>query len=517
VVAARQELLNADVALTEGPGELRLGVKALDKLYEYWVFLTVVEQVRQMAGEPTPPGTAVLHRRLTGRKVRLELAPGTEVRFEGGITVAFSPTITSSGRGSWKSLELAGYHREAELRSPALITPDVVVSRESADGQVRLFVIDAKYRARHKVDPALNEIYLKYSRIRQAGRPVVAAVIAAHPHHDLDVRWPGQWSLPFVPGAESPPRFLPTSWMPHAVDTPIATVNAAADVVPDDTDSSIAQVLDRVFTPQGAPPLRSASEIRVRSNLTRSEAQSVAECAAWCRQQSSVTWRGIVERTLWRAANWELEATHEHAIPLGLFGQLFRALQNEVPWIDAKPKPLLEVVSTVLDEMQPQPGVMIETRRDTPHVVRSWTMLSSAPGAPPASGSSSDTKESPAEPDQPDLVVCDQQWMARARGGIVIDLARMRTELSGDACPTVLLASAAGRTMSFQHAAVTRGWLAFDHLDRAEMLERCRSILRHTMPANVTVVSGESDLIDLVGEYARHIRVETSLSRFALT
>lgn len=518
VVAARQELLNAQSLLTEGPGELRLGIRSLDKLYEYWVFLTVLEQIREMVGEPLGAGMAVLKRDLAGRKIRLELPEGTEVRFPGGIRAAYSPTITASGRNSWLGLELAGYHRDSGLRSPSLITPDVIVSRESANGTIRLFVIDAKYRARHKVDPALNEVYLKYSRIRFAGRPVVAAVIAAHPHHDLDVRWPGQWSLPFVPGAEHAPRFLPASWVlrqPES-ETTLRNDEETESEGEDDDAHRIAEMLDRSFIIDSNSAHRSVEELRRLRGLRESEAHSVYDCIVWCRAQGTVSWRKIIERTIWKAATWDLEAAdNQQNIPLTVLGQVFHAVRAELPSIEIRLQPLAEAVAQVLKATTPPQGMVLEERNGVVHLTRDFLSYAAGKVTTPAQLLSEHNGLTSVRRDtEPDLILCDQQWMATERRGEIIDLSALREHFAAHGCVSILLATADGRAASFQAAAVARGWLAFDDIDRTEMLERCRTILRYIAPRCVTVLSANQDMIDLASEYADEVTVEKSLLPF---
>ena len=111
---------------TEGPGEARLGVKGMIRLYEYWVFLQVLDACRQQYGTPVEPGFDILGRKTRAGTTRLEIPPGATVRFDGGVHVAFEPPITSSGRG-WQGLENVP-HPSPDM-AQRLITPDVVVLR----------------------------------------------------------------------------------------------------------------------------------------------------------------------------------------------------------------------------------------------------------------------------------------------------------------------------------------------------------------------------------------------------
>lgn len=147
-----------------------------------------------------PPSTALSdlavpqHDRLV-----LELRPGTEVRFPGGVVIAFEPRMDSAGLG-WQGLELVP---SADERYQSLVaTPDIVVLRQGAEPAA--LVIDAKYIARGWVERDAATIHAKYARMRLNGVSVVREVLAAHPHAGLQNRWAGYGYLPFVPGGERP-------------------------------------------------------------------------------------------------------------------------------------------------------------------------------------------------------------------------------------------------------------------------------------------------------------------------
>ena len=180
---------------TEGPGEARLGVKGMIRLYEYWVFLQVLDACRQRYGTPIEPGFAILGRMTGSGTTRLEIPAGATVRFEGNVLVAFEPRITASGRG-WQGLEHVP-HPDRRL-AQNVITPDVVVLRLRATPAVVVF--DAKYVGRHWVDHDAAKIHSRYARIRLHGRPVVRNVVAAHPHSGIDQLWAGYGSRPMIPG-----------------------------------------------------------------------------------------------------------------------------------------------------------------------------------------------------------------------------------------------------------------------------------------------------------------------------
>ena len=180
---------------TEGPGEARLGVKGMIRLYEYWVFLQVLDACRRQYGAPDEPGFAVLGRMTRAGITRLEIPSGATVRFAGGVCVAFEPQITSSGRG-WQGLENV-VHPDPGM-AQRLITPDVVVLRLGAAPAAVVF--DAKYVGRHWVEFQAAKIHSRYSRIRWKGKPVVRHVLAAHPHDGIDNVWAGYGSVPMIPG-----------------------------------------------------------------------------------------------------------------------------------------------------------------------------------------------------------------------------------------------------------------------------------------------------------------------------
>ena len=179
---------------TEGPGEARLGMKAIIRLYEYWVFLQVLDACRERYGAPLEPGFSILGRRSRSGTVRLGIPAGTTVVFPGDVHVAFEPRITSSGLG-WQGLENVPHPDRAMAQD--LITPDVVVLRRGAEPA--LVVVDAKYVGRHWVDYESAKIHARYSRIRLRGEPVVRCVLAAHPHPGKDAVWAGYGSVPMIP------------------------------------------------------------------------------------------------------------------------------------------------------------------------------------------------------------------------------------------------------------------------------------------------------------------------------
>ena len=180
---------------TEGPGEARLGVEAIERLYEYWVLLQVLDACRERYGAPLEPGFRVLGRRSRSGTTRLGIPAGATVSFPGDVHAAFEPRILASGRG-WQGLENVP-HPDRDLAQDS-ITPDVVVLRRGTEPA--LVVFDAKYVGRHWVDYAAAKIHVRYSRVRLHGTPVVRNVLAAHPHQGKDALWAGYGMVPMVPG-----------------------------------------------------------------------------------------------------------------------------------------------------------------------------------------------------------------------------------------------------------------------------------------------------------------------------
>ncbi|MDE0065889.1 MAG: hypothetical protein OXN44_03345 [Acidimicrobiaceae bacterium] len=195
-IAKVLRLLNRPEAhATEGPGEARLGVKGMIRLYEYWVFLQVLVACRKKYGPPIEAGFDVLGTRTASGTTRLEIPQGATVRFAGGVHVGFEPTISSSGR-DWCGLENVP-HPDNKL-AQQMITPDVVMLRLGPLPSAVVF--DAKYVGRHWVETEAARIHTRYSRIRLQGRPVVRHVLAVHPHEGIDYLWAGYGSVPMIPG-----------------------------------------------------------------------------------------------------------------------------------------------------------------------------------------------------------------------------------------------------------------------------------------------------------------------------
>lgn len=219
IYAVWQLLRRPELEPTIGPGELRLGVKGLPKLYEYWTFLQVLKLATQLYGAPLTDLTAVLSEPAGDHGRLLELSAGTEVEFPCGIVVAFEPTIDSSAR-SWRQIELVSHPDRRRFQSFA--TPDIVVLRTGASPEA--VVIDAKYVARAFIHLAAVEIHDKYSRMRINGEPIVSSVVALHPHTDRTGHWPGYSHIGLEPGVGELHMVLPrpNQLKPTASAAPLA-------------------------------------------------------------------------------------------------------------------------------------------------------------------------------------------------------------------------------------------------------------------------------------------------------
>lgn len=206
VLAVHQILNRPELAATEGPGELRLGIPALARLYEYWVFLQVLLAAHEVYGPPMDSGFEALAVRLPGRRRRLEVPRGTTITFPGPVHVAFEPAINTRGDG-WMGLE---YVPHPDIRRQQLVaTPDVMLF---CPGDVPwAIVIDAKYVGRSFVESEAAKVHEKYARMRWNGSPVVRNVLVGHPHAGLSRQWAGYGHTTMAPGEPTSELALPRS------------------------------------------------------------------------------------------------------------------------------------------------------------------------------------------------------------------------------------------------------------------------------------------------------------------
>lgn len=185
----------------EGPGSLRWPVQGLSRLYEYWVFLKVLQEAEQIFGEP--PGHGYSSLASVGVEGDVSIPAGTTVSYPGPVHVAFEPEFTVRKPG-WMEVDFHPY--PAAERKSRKATPDVVVYRPGDNPW--MLVIDAKYVGRHFIEKDAAVVHQKYGRMTHAGRPLVREVIAVHPHADqLPVHWAGYGHVGACPGSPLP-RFL---------------------------------------------------------------------------------------------------------------------------------------------------------------------------------------------------------------------------------------------------------------------------------------------------------------------
>lgn len=201
VLAVHQVLNRPELEATEGPGELRLGVPALTRLYEYWVFLQVLVTATQRYGLPDGDGFAQLATPVRGNRKRLEIKRGTTVTFPGPVHIAFEPDINTRGDG-WMGIEYVPHPDPSRQQFGA--TPDVAVLDLSAgDQSPAMLIIDAKYVGRPFVELDAARMHEKYARMRLKGIALVRNVLVAHPHPNLGRQWAGYGHFPLTPGAPS--------------------------------------------------------------------------------------------------------------------------------------------------------------------------------------------------------------------------------------------------------------------------------------------------------------------------
>ena len=204
----RASLAQLDAPIIVGPGDLRLGVKGIDRIYEIWVFMKVLQAAMNIYGQPLS-GLENLATQTTSDKLDLHIADGAVVVFPGDIRICFTPSIYTNSQWSWEELDF--FPNPIMEKPPMKTTPDVMVLGPNDDA----IVIDAKYQARHYIDESTAKVHAKYSRYRRQGRGVVAQVLSAHPHADISYQYAGYSALPFVPGHEIPELPWPKASIPQ--------------------------------------------------------------------------------------------------------------------------------------------------------------------------------------------------------------------------------------------------------------------------------------------------------------
>jgi len=190
-----QFLVRRETMIIEGPGEIREGIRAMQDLWEYWVFLQTVRLCNEKFGEPADRQLQSLVRKISARRIRLELPPQTTIEYPNGILLAYEPQLNKSSEQSWNHLCLAekGYETDNNKR-----TPDVVIFRPGTNP--RAVVLDAKYVGRGMVDGDSISIHKKYGRLSYRGKSVRSEVFAVHTHEDMEAHYAGHGHFPMWPG-----------------------------------------------------------------------------------------------------------------------------------------------------------------------------------------------------------------------------------------------------------------------------------------------------------------------------
>ena len=190
-----QYLNRRESIIVEGPGEIRQGVRALQDLWEYWVFLQVVKLCNAKFGEPPNHQLKSLARPISGGRIRLELPPQATVEYPNGLLVSYEPLILKDSDQSWRHLCLADKSYEAPHWKR---TPDVVLFIPGDDP--RAVVLDAKYVGMKMIDADSITIHKRYGRLTYRGKSVRSEVFAVHPHEHLRAHYAGHGHFAMWPG-----------------------------------------------------------------------------------------------------------------------------------------------------------------------------------------------------------------------------------------------------------------------------------------------------------------------------
>jgi hypothetical protein len=112
-----------------------------------------------------------------------------------------------------------------------------------------------------------------------------------------------------------------------------------------------------------------------------------------------------------------------------------------------------------------------------------------------------------------DLLICDQEWMARLVGTRRLDLLALRQGLS-DGRTSYLVGSQLDTRSKFQRAAEARGWASAVAESRADLIREVEVILERHLPTSVAVVSGHRDILDLVSNHGCRVEQCTDLAEY---
>ncbi len=466
-----------------GPGELRLGVRALPRLYEYWVFLKVLRWLEGELGPPLGPGYGALARPAGREGLYLDLPPGTEVRFAGDIRAVFEPRIDSSAR-SWASIEYVGHPIEARWQSMA--TPDVVVLRN--DGEPAAVVFDAKYIARAIVERSAVEIHDKYARMRLGRSPIVTGVCAIHPYRDLAARWAGYGHLGADPSGEFPDLGI---WLGPLLATRQAHAeNGQSGTTAGSDRSELDFEAVRLIRPgRGLRPQANDYLDRVISELQQQRspewASTILSVAKGCLSGHA----GDILRTSGR-------------LLLSDFGQLLRLIEQEVPALGGLSGTVMQTMQALIDTDERFAAIRLETDPGGTLVMLARELEPGSVGHLSA-------------------VVYDQAWMQTHLRGERPDLSVLRGALaSRGARLFYVVGSSTGQRAGFHTAARLAGWTVWPAEDRALQLRTAASIaeiIGESFPGEtIAVVGGDPEFIAAIASQGHAVEQLDDLAVFRL-
>jgi hypothetical protein len=217
------QLLNRrEVIVVEGPGEIRDGIRAMQDLWEYWVFLQTVRLCNEKFGEPPNQQLKSLAKPISDNRIRLELPQQTTIEYSNGLLVSYEPIIVKTPSESWRRLCLAPIDYEG---SNWKRTPDVVLFRP---GPVpRAVVLDAKYVGKGYVEEDSIKIHKSYGRLTFEDKSVRSEVFAVHTHEGFQAHYAGHGHFAMWPGnsinAEQVFEFLFPEDLPQTANAATST------------------------------------------------------------------------------------------------------------------------------------------------------------------------------------------------------------------------------------------------------------------------------------------------------
>ena len=422
-----------------GPGELRLGVRALPRLYEYWVFLKVLRWLEGELGAPIGAGYAALARPAGREGLYLDLPVSTEVRFPGQIRAVFEPRIDTSSE-SWASIEYVSH--PIGQRSKSMANPDLVVLRDDAEPAAVVF--DAKYIGRGLVERSAVDIHDKYARMRLRGSAIVTGVCAVHPYRDLAAHWAGYGHLGADPALEFPDL---GDWLAPLLTRRTGRVDPQAPHRPGQRDQS-----DLGFQPVRL--VRSSRGLRPRVN------QYLDRQISELQRAGSTDWATTILSMLedclaGHAGDIRLSSG---VVLLSDFGQLMRYIEQEVPSMPGLEATVMQTLQHLIDTDERFATIELgsDPQTDMVHLAR---------------------KLAPRSPQHVAAVVYDQGWMESHRWDVRPDMALLRGALaSRGARLCYVVGSSDGARIRFHTAAKSSDWSIWPAADRTIQLRAAASI-----------------------------------------